>query len=112
MEDLSLRIFNDIKRGDRPKACAGAKTLRELLLLKISETNSNIDRTKLLKDQSIARFGSLSLYSTSPRQDYDSLRQDYDKIIELSEKSKEYMYSSLVNTDQLLSRCYNKWGLR
>jgi hypothetical protein len=46
-EDLSLRVLNDLKRGDTAKACEGAKILREQDLSNISEINANINHIKL-----------------------------------------------------------------
>lgn len=95
-EELSLRTLNDLKRGVTSKACAWAKTLRELGLLRISEINANVNRKNLRKAQNWPKYAyastQLSSYSTLFKLEYDHISEPTDKLIDesiaLNEKEK------------------------
>ncbi len=125
-EDLSLRVLNDLKRGDTSKACEGAKILREQDLSNISEINANINHIKLEQIRIRSLYRELDGYkSASGTWDVALLRklklaydvldersQQQNLLADLSEERKSIIMTGLSHVEQLLSRCSNEWGLR
>jgi hypothetical protein len=122
-EDLSLRVLNDLKRGDTAKACEGAKILRELYLSIISKINANINHINLEKTGIRSNYRELGSYrgalgasdTALLKEVYDLLDErsrQQDQLVDLNNERKAIIMRSLGHVDTLLSRCSNEWGVR